>query len=89
MKKALMIIVSGNVQGVGFRYSALKKANELGIKGYIRNKSDGTVYIEIEGEPETLDFFIVWCKNGPSWAQVNDVYYEDIPLSNFVNFEIK
>jgi len=84
-----MIIVSGNVQGVGFRYSALKKANELGIKGYIRNKSDGTVYIEIEGEPETLDFFIVWCKNGPSWAQVNDVYYEDIPLSNFVNFEIK
>ena len=89
MKKALMIIVSGNVQGVGFRYSALKKANELGIKGYIRNKSDGTVYIEIEGEPETLDFFIVWCKNGPSWAQVNDVYYEDIPLSSFVNFEIK
>ena len=89
MKKALMIIVSGKVQGVGFRYSALKKANELGIKGYIRNKSDGTVYIEIEGEPETLDFFIVWCKNGPSWAQVNDVYYEDIPLSSFVNFEIK
>jgi len=89
MKKALMIIVSGKVQGVGFRYSALKKANELGIKGYIRNKSDGTVYIEIEGEPETLDFFIVWCKNGPSWAQVNDVYYEDIPLSNFVSFEIK
>jgi len=84
-----MIIVSGKVQGVGFRYSALKKANELGIKGYIRNKSDGTVYIEIEGEPETLDFFIVWCKNGPSWAQVNDVYYEDIPLSNFVSFEIK
>jgi len=84
-----MIIVSGKVQGVGFRYSALKKANELGIKGYIRNKSDGTVYIEIEGEPETLDFFIVCCKNGPSWAQVNDVYYEDIPLSNFVSFEIK
>lgn len=89
MKKAIMIIVSGKVQGVGFRYSALKKANELGIKGYIRNKSDGTVYIEIEGEPETLDFFIVWCKNGPSWAQVNDVYYEDIPLSNFVSFVIK
>jgi len=89
MKKALMIIVSGKVQGVGFRYSALKKANELGIKGYVRNKSDGTVYIEIEGEPETLDFFIMWCKNGPSWSQVNDVYIEDIPLSNFVSFEIK
>jgi len=84
-----MIIVSGKVQGVGFRYSALKKANELGLKGFIRNKTDGSVYIEIEGEPEILDHFTEWCRMGPSWAQVNDLYLENIPLSNFVSFEIK
>ena len=89
MKKCVMIVVEGKVQGVGFRYSALKKANELGLTGFVRNKSDGTVYLEIEGEPEFIERFTEWCTRGPAWAMVNKVSCENIPLSNFTSFVIR
>jgi len=50
MKKHVNITVKGRVQGVGFRYSAMEAAEELGIKGFVRNMPDGSVYIEAEGE---------------------------------------
>jgi len=89
MDKAYMIYIYGKVQGVGFRYSALKKANELNIKGFIHNKSDGSVYIEVEGKAEILEEFLVWCHQGPSWARVDDIKYEEIPLSNYKKFMIR
>ncbi len=48
-KKAIILRVTGRVQGVGFRYYAQKKALELGVNGYVRNRPDGSVYIEAEG----------------------------------------
>jgi len=89
MKKCLMIIVEGKVQGVGFRYSALKKAHELGITGFVKNREDGTVYFEIEGEPEYLDQFTEWCRRGPAWSMVEKVNCHIIPNSNFSNFVIR
>ncbi|MFO7842709.1 MAG: acylphosphatase [Bacteroidales bacterium] len=89
MDKAYMIYIYGKVQGVGFRYSALKKANELDIKGFVHNKPDGSVYIEIEGKGEILEEFLVWCQQGPTWARVDDVKYEEIPLSNYKKFMIR
>lgn len=52
------ITVSGKVQGVFYRASTKEKAEQLGIKGFVRNQSDGTVYIEAEGEVSQLDAFI-------------------------------
>ncbi|MGE0088974.1 MAG: acylphosphatase [Bacteroidales bacterium] len=89
MKKCLMITVCGKVQGVGFRYSALNKAHELNLTGFVKNRSDGSVYIEAEGESENLDQFIDWLNRGPAWAMVEDIDIQIIPNSNFSNFVIK
>jgi len=89
MKKAIRLNIYGKVQGVGFRYSALQKAHELGITGFVKNRSDGSVYIEAEAEPEILEQFIIWCKSGPTWSTIDDVIETGIPFSNYTDFSIK
>jgi len=64
------IIVHGYVQGVYYRGSALKVAQNLGISGFVQNLSDGSVYIEAEGLSENLTEFIAWCRQGPAHARV-------------------
>ena len=73
MKKNLKIKVFGKVQGVFFRYSAKKKAQELGLLGYAKNMPDGTVEIEAEGEKKNLQIFLQWCKEGSETAEVEKV----------------
>ena len=78
----------GRVQGVFFRYSAKDKAEELNVKGWARNESDGTVYIEAEGEEEALKNFIKWCRQGSSPAQVEKVEIQEGPMKNFSVFNL-
>lgn len=89
MLKSVKINVYGMVQGVGFRYNTLQKANELGIAGFVKNRTDGSVYIEADGEPEVLDKFILWCKRGPSRSRVDEVKVCDIPFNDYKNFCVK
>ena len=89
MIKSIKINIYGRVQGVGFRYSTLQKANELGITGFVKNRMDGSVYIEADGEPETLEKFILWCHYGPSRAIIDEVKTADIPYNNYKKFTIK
>ncbi len=89
MLKSIKINIYGKVQGVGFRYSALQKANELGLNGFVKNRTDGSVYIEADGEPEVLDKFISWCKMGPSRARIDDIEVADIPFNNYKCFGVK
>lgn len=58
------LIVSGRVQGVGFRYSAQEKARAYGLVGWVQNKADGTVEIEVEGEEKAIVNFINEIKSG-------------------------
>jgi acylphosphatase len=88
-KKAVILQIYGRVQGVGFRYYTQKKADELAIKGYVKNRPDGSVYIEAEGSPEALESFVLWCEEGPSWAHVRQVQKQEIPPSGYENFEIR
>ena len=88
-KDAVILQVTGRVQGVGFRYYTQRKANELQIKGFVRNRPDGSVYIEAEGETELLEQFIIWCENGPPWARVSSVTKQFIPLQEFTEFKIR
>lgn len=83
------IHVSGTVQGVGFRFSAYEKAKSLGLAGFVRNEPDGTVYIEVEGSPVSVEQFLEWCREGPFSADVREVRVEDGPPKNFDSFEIK
>ncbi|MFU0791101.1 acylphosphatase [Virgibacillus proomii] len=57
-------ILSGRVQGVGFRFMAKQKADELGVKGWIKNNDDGTVELEAEGNKAQLERFMVALENG-------------------------
>lgn len=89
MLKSIKINIYGKVQGVGFRYSTLQKANELGVTGFVKNRIDGSVYIEADGEPEILDQFVSWCKQGPSSAYVDDIKIDAVPFNNYKTFRIK
>ena len=89
MKKNYNLNINGPVQGVGFRYSAMHKARELGITGFIKNKYDGSVYIEVEGEEAVLMSFIKWCKSGPSWSRVDKIDVNEGSLVGFREFVVK
>ena len=65
--------VTGRVQGVGFRMFVERKAREHGIKGWVRNTSDGAVKILAEGDLKDLETFIDWVKQGPSLSRVTHV----------------
>lgn len=67
------IIVHGRVQGVFYRDSTRRKAMELGLAGFVRNRPDGTVEIVAQGAPEALDDLIRWARQGPSAAVVSNL----------------
>ena len=67
------IVLTGRVQGVAFRYYARNIANRHGVKGWIRNLDNGDVEVTIEGERNSVNQMIEWCKEGPSLALVEDI----------------
>jgi Acylphosphatases len=83
------IHVTGRVQGVGFRWQAANEARNLGITGYVKNLSDGSVYIEAEGSGEQLNAFIEWCKKGPGYSLVESVNADSFPPVNYIDFKIE
>lgn len=88
MIKSLKITITGRVQGVFFRASTKAVADQLGVKGIIKNQKDGTVYVEAEAEELFMNEFIDWCKYGPDDARVDDVIIKESELKNYRNFEI-
>lgn len=87
--KHFSVTVTGRVQGVFFRASTKEKADQLGIKGFVRNEPDGSVYIEAEGDDESLKKFINWCHQGPPHAKVSQVLTKEKGVVNFSSFEIR
>jgi acylphosphatase len=83
------IYITGRVQGVGFRWSAANEAKNIGIKGFVKNLSNGNVYIEAEGSREQLNAFIEWCKKGPGFGFVESVSADPAPLVNYTDFRIE
>jgi acylphosphatase len=83
------IRVSGKVQGVFFRASTKNKADELNIKGFVRNEPDGSVYIEAEGEETNMGQFIAWCWEGPRGARVETCDTREVPVQGFADFVVK
>ncbi len=86
--KNIHIKVTGKVQGVFFRASTKAVADQMGIKGFVKNEKDGSVYIEAEGDETFLSMFLEWCKEGPDKSVVENVEVEDGELKNYRNFEI-
>ncbi len=87
--KRYHLFISGKVQGVWYRQSMLHEAIKLGIKGWVKNLSDGRVEAVIEGEEDALKKLINWCQIGPPEAIVNNVeIIEEVTTSEFSSFKI-
>lgn len=89
-KSRVYVCVSGNVQGVNFRYETRKKARDLGIGGWIRNTEKGEVEMEIEGEKQDLEKIIGWIKKEPGFFKIEsvEVFWKEFK-DEFKVFEIK
>jgi acylphosphatase len=83
------ITISGDVQNVGFRYFAKAAAEEMNISGFVQNRSDGTVYVEVEGSDEHIENFLNWCREGPPSARVDNVAATDGALKKYTFFEVR
>ncbi|HNX43398.1 MAG TPA: acylphosphatase [Bacteroidales bacterium] len=87
--RSIEITIRGRVQGVGFRYYTLRLANELQITGYVRNKPDGSVFIEAEGDNMNIQAFLSWCRQGPPRAYVEEVIVNDCPPAGYLRFDVR
>ena len=88
--KLIRVMVSGRVQGVGFRYFTYETALQFGITGWVRNRPDRRVEILASGTEENLELFLGEVHKGPSASQVDSVEVSDAPLNGeFLSFDIK
>ena len=86
----LRLVISGRVQGVGFRFSAYDEAKELAIAGYVRNLPNGDVEIVAEGSRENLQMLAAWAHLGPPSAHVAEVREEWSDFKGeFTDFQIR
>jgi acylphosphatase len=73
------VLVRGRVQGVGFRYAAVERARSLGVGGWVRNRTDGSVEAVFEGPAERVESMVEWSRRGPSGARVESMEEEAEP----------
>ena len=86
--KHLNISIRGKVQGVFFRLTAKAVADQVGVRGFVVNLKDGSVYIEAEGDGFALDSLLEFCQEGPEGAIVESVEVKEGELKSFSNFEV-
>lgn len=89
MKQCYQINAYGRVQGVGFRKAVAIEAEKLELTGFAQNRPDGSVLIEIEGEPANTSNFISWCQRGELNQLIEEFKYREVPLRYYSSFEIK
>ncbi len=83
------LLISGRVQGVGFRAAVSRKAKNLDLTGWVRNLKDGRVEIIIEGSEENTKKFIDWVRKGSFLSKVSDVKIERQEYrGEFNNFKV-
>ena len=88
MKVTRHLDVFGRVQGVGFRFYMQRKARELGVTGWVRNRRDGSVEATIQGGPETVEAMTAWARRGPPSAVVAEVRVTEAS-GDFATFETR
>ena len=86
--KHMDIRVSGKVQGVFYRATTKAVADQLGVKGLVLNESDGSVFIEAEGDDFALEMLLEFCHKGSDRAEVEKVEVTESQMKNYRNFEV-
>jgi acylphosphatase len=82
------LLIKGRVHGVFYRATARRIAGELGIRGWIRNTSEGNVELMATGKEPALQQFIDWCRRGPEMAAVTEVIISKMTETEFDGFAI-
>ncbi len=85
---AVRLLISGKVQGVGYRFSTQLQARQLGLRGWVRNLADSRVEAVFEGDSPLVEQMVKWCHLGPSAAVVENVRVEEIEFQGLQKFEI-
>ena len=86
----IQLIVAGRVHGVGFRWSTKREADLLGVTGYVRNLTDGTVEIVAQGQQAAVERLIAWSRHGPSFARVTSVDVTELtPQGRYREFSLQ
>ena len=83
------LLVRGRVQGVGYRQACCQRARELQLNGWVRNRADGSVEVQAEGQVHQLGELRVWCEKGPAGAEVHNVVHSQLPTIHEDWFEIR
>jgi acylphosphatase len=83
------VFISGRVQGVGYRYSTVDTASQLGLTGWVRNLPDSRVEAVFEGAREVVDEMVRWCHSGPPAAVVQEVVLEYEKPEGLQRFEVR
>lgn len=86
---ARRVVVSGQVQGVFFRDSTRREANRLGVGGWVRNRRDGTVEAVLEGAPDAVAELVLWCREGPRGARVEDLEVSEAEPEGRMAFAVR
>lgn len=87
-QKVIRAIVSGRVQGVGFRWYVADRAKEYGVQGYAKNLYDGTVEVHLQGETLAVETVLAGVYLGPRWARVAEVKLEPAATIETSDFRI-
>lgn len=83
------IVVSGRVQGVGFRYFVERRAQELGVVSFVRNLPNGKVEVEAEGDDVAVETLVDYCRVGPARALVDRVEAHSQPVVGYTYFGVR
>lgn len=82
-------VVRGEVQGVGFRFFAERTARALGVRGWVRNRPDGTVETLAEGDETSVAEYLARLSRGPASSRVDAVDVEELSVEGFEVFEVR
>ena len=83
------VFVSGNVQGVFFRYEARERARGRGLAGWVRNLPDGRVEAVFEGPQEAVEELVEWCRRGPRGAEVTEIEVDTEEPEGLEGFDVR
>jgi len=83
------VVVAGEVQGVGYRYTMRIVAREIGVDGWVRNLADGTVEAEVEGTDAQVDEVLAWMAQGPPGSRVEQAQVSDARPTGARGFEVR
>ena len=83
------VVVHGQVQGVGFRYSVLRMAQQRDVSGWVSNRADGAVEAVFEGDPDAVERLVDFCRQGPRGAEVDRVDVSEEESEGLAGFSVR